>query len=64
MKLYRVVWIDDDLPERHQHKWLGTQADCKNLEKSLKAQFMLSIKTLEVEVPTDKPSLLTWLNAP
>lgn len=63
MKLYRVIWIDDDLPERHQHKWLGTQADCKALEKTLKSEFMLSIKTLEVDVPTDKPNLINFLNS-
>lgn len=64
MKLYRVIWIDDDLPERHQHQWMGTQADCRALEKSLRSEMMLSIKTIGVDVPTDKPGLLKWLNTP
>ena len=63
MKLYRTGWVDDeDDIDRYKHKWLGTQADCRALEKELRAQFMVSIKTHEQEVPTDKPGLLAWLN--
>ena len=53
MKLYQVYWDTDDLM---QCEWTGTQADAKRIMKEHDATIQ------EVEVPTDKPSLLTWLN--
>lgn len=44
-------------------EWDGTQADAKERRKSLQERGYFNVATENVEVPTDKPSLLAWLNA-
>lgn len=54
MKLYQVYWEGPD--DLMLCEWAGTQADAKRIKKERDAEIQ------EVEVPTDKPSLLAWLN--
>jgi hypothetical protein len=56
MKLYKITATDPD--EGVMLTWAGTQADAKRIRKE---QGGVSID--EVDVPTDKPGLLAWLNA-
>lgn len=65
MKLYCTTYIDDEQPEhlaRRQH-WSGTQKEAGAVRKDLKAQMFRNINTVEVNVPTDKPGLIAYLNA-
>lgn len=44
-------------------KWDGTQADAAKTRKAMKTDGLTKIETKEVDIPTDKAGLLTWLNA-
>ena len=50
MKLYRINTVTGP-------RWHGTQADAKAEAKQLGTEFA------QVDVPTDKPGLIAWLNA-
>jgi hypothetical protein len=64
MKLYFTKYIDDAAPNgsMFQQKWYGTQADQKKDAKALKSDGMRNIEPSAIDVPTDKPGLLSWLN--
>lgn len=58
MKLYKITWENGS--DERAVRWEGTQADAAAVKKRFADQDPI----LEgVEVPTDKPSLLAWLNA-
>lgn len=59
MKLYRTEYEGD--PDV-VFSWQGTQADAKAARKELEAKSCVGVKTEDVDVPTDKPGLLAWLN--
>jgi hypothetical protein len=67
MKLYATTYFDDapedGTPPGPRVKWAkpGTQAQQKKDVKDLKAQMMHTIEAHTVEVPTDKPGLIDWL---
>lgn len=61
MKLYRTQGATKD-GFNSMLTWQGTQADAAAKRKELIAADF-SADTVVVEVPTDKPSLLAWLNA-
>lgn len=46
----------------HCQQWYGTQAQQAVGKKQLKTDGMEEIQTHAVDVPTDKPGLLAWLN--
>lgn len=64
MKLYCTKYIDDEAPNgsMFQRKWYGTQAEQKKDAKQMHSDGMRNIEPQQVEVPTDKPGLLAWLN--
>lgn len=63
MKLYRTKsFADPGVDSAIEYSWQGTQADAAAERKRLKAEFHSGIETAEIDVPTDKPSLLAWLN--
>lgn len=62
MKLYRTRGYDAPNGIESIH-WDGTQADAAKCRKKLKELDIANIETTDVDVPTDKPSLLAWLNA-
>lgn len=43
--------------------WDGTQVDAASRRKEFKTRELDKIKTVDVDVPTDKTGLLAWLNA-
>ena len=62
MRLYLVEYIEAGEND-HQFIWCGTKADVakqKRLIKKDPAQRLFTID--EVDVPTDKQGLLSWLN--
>lgn len=61
MKLYKTKGLNDQ--EGWSQKWDGTQADARATRKDFKERGLSKIETKEVDVPTDKPGLLAWLNA-
>lgn len=67
MKLYVTTYIDDEkqLPTgdgEHGAKWAGTQAQQRHDVKFLKSENYRSIEAHQLDVPTDKPGLIEWLN--
>ena len=63
MRLYLTSYIDDEKNDSIQRGiYVGTQADAAKSRKGLKAQGMRNIETKEVDVPTDKAGLMTYLN--
>jgi hypothetical protein len=64
MKLYFTTYIDDaaEPDDMHKVKWYATQADQKKDAKVLKSDGMRNIEPSAIDVPTDKPGLLSWLN--
>lgn len=66
MKLYRTYAVTAALNDDERtkvSKWDGTQADASARRKALKGMACTDVETKEVDVPTDKPGLLAWLNA-
>lgn len=63
MKLYRIGYTNTTTKEECVW-WLGTQADAKAKHKELCEEHeRFNVDTpLPVEIPTDKPGLLSWLN--
>lgn len=62
MNLYKT-WVHTP-DEGCVQVWTGTQADAKLKAKELKAEYPdEGVYTEPVDVPTDKPGLLAWLNA-
>jgi hypothetical protein len=66
MKLYCTTYIDDGPDDGSEPGprawWDGTQAGQKQAVKNFKALGMRNIEPQQIEVPTDKPGLLEWLN--
>ena len=63
MRLYLTSYIDDEKNDSVQcGNYVGTQADAAKSRKNLKGLGMRNIETKEVEVPTDKAGLMTYLN--
>lgn len=65
MKLYCTTYIDDAKDDEHYGasvQWHGTQAEQKAAAKALKSEGMREVEPHQVNVPTDKPGLLAWLN--
>ena len=64
MRLYKTKFIDDEQPQGRNEcaTWCGTQSDAGKDRKRLKSEGMRNIETQEVEVPTNKESLLAFLN--
>jgi hypothetical protein len=62
MRLYKIAGISAD--DGCVIAWAGTQADAKAAAKTMKDDFTMESKPEieEVDFPTDKPSLLTYLN--
>lgn len=62
MKLYRIDYNDEN--ETPCFAWCGTQAAAKARVKELENKYerWRVGNAVQVEVPTDKPSLLAWLN--
>lgn len=66
MRLYKTIGLaEEDRGDSSQWiaQWQGTQADAAAARKDFKARGLAKIETKEVDVPTDKAGLLTWLNA-
>jgi hypothetical protein len=63
MRLYRTkAFNETDATTRYV--WTGTQADAKAATKlEQENDPTATVKWEEIEVPTDKPGLLAWLNA-
>ena len=61
MKLYRITY---DSGERSRSLWTGTQADAKAQVKKLRSELeRWNVDDYEeVNILTDKASLLDWLN--
>lgn len=64
MRLYKTNYVDDAAqPGREERAaWAGTQAEAAKDRKKLKTDGMHSIVTEEVDVLTDKASLLRFLS--
>ena len=65
MRLYRVDynWVDFGGPEGAV-KWFGTQKDVATFNREIRQSDELELEMVtEVDVPTDKTGLLSWLNA-
>jgi hypothetical protein len=67
MKLYCTTYIDDEkqLPSgdgEHGAKWAGTQEQQRKDVKFLRSENYRNVQPQVVDVPTDKPGLLEWLN--
>jgi hypothetical protein len=60
MKLYRTKYIAGEGETRYT--WQGTQNDAAAKRKALKQEDRGGITTEDIDVPTDKPDLLAWLN--
>jgi hypothetical protein len=43
-------------------KWSGSQAAAASDRRALKEDGRIIVETTAIEVPTDKPGLLAWLN--
>lgn len=69
MKLYRTQHHDTPPTDSSsnslnlRYHWQGTLSDAATCRKKLRADSYEDIETTEVEVPTSKAELLTWLNA-
>lgn len=61
MQLYRTTYEDEGNGPRHT--WQGTQADARAERKRLADEGKTDIVTKDVDVPTNKPGLLAWLNS-
>lgn len=63
MRLQMTSYIDDDANNSTIHAvFNGTKADAAKLRKDLKSAGMREIVTTAVDVPTDKPGLIQYLN--
>lgn len=63
MKLYRIEFgFDEGGDSKIGVAWAGTQAEAKAKHKDLMEGDNYDIETTPVEIPTDKPGLLDWLN--
>lgn len=68
MKVYKITALrstaSSDTPDSEIH-WVGSQADAASKRKELTSSGFkrAEIETAEVDVPTDKAGLLSWLNA-
>lgn len=61
MKLYRTkTYLGNGRPV---YSWQGTQADAASERKRIRENPAATAETKDIDVPTDKPSLLAWLNA-
>lgn len=61
MKLYKTSSVSEDT--KTSFFWDGTLAAAATTRKSIKAAGHSEIVSEDVDVPTDKPGLLAWLNA-
>lgn len=59
MRLYKVTF--ENGTDERSVRWAGTQADANAVKKSVGPTAEPEVE--EVDVPTDKPGLLAWLNA-
>lgn len=64
MKLYRIEYGVTDEANRDLVcvQWAGTQAEAKKIERELMDGDAYDIDCETIDVPTDKPGLLEWLN--
>ncbi len=64
MRLYKITATDDNFGNGNVVAWAGTQADAKAEAKTMQTEFESETKPVitEVDFPTDKPGLLTYLN--
>lgn len=62
MLLYKTSGTDpvDDIVKV---KWSGTQADARRDRNDMAASHFSNVWTDAINIPTDKPGLLDWLNA-
>lgn len=60
MKLYKTTCTDHAGRPVKPAIWNGTQVDARETRQAYKAVGVAETK--EVDVPTDKAGLLTWLN--
>lgn len=61
MKLYHITVYDGETDERQGH-WYGTQADWRKALKQFKSDNFDIVLSEPVDVPTDKPGLMKFLN--
>ena len=59
MRAYITVWEGDD---GLTYRFAGTQADQRSFEKEIKRKGIGIERSEEIDVPTDKAGLLTFLN--
>ena len=62
MKLYKITAADHAGQLVASIRWEGTQALSATAKRELKASTGAVVAVEEVDVPTDKAGLLTWLN--
>ena len=63
MRLYLTYYIDDQKNDTiQQGVYHGTLSDASKSRVALKKEGMRNIETKEVDVPTDKAGLMTYLN--
>ena len=65
MKLYRIDYAEylGDGHESPRVAWCGTQKEVALFKKGIKEDDDLNLEHIsDVDIPTDKPGLLTWLN--
>lgn len=66
MKLYRISAYEGAAGEAAVVQWVGTQADMKRVRKELiedQGFAAQNVETDDVDVPTDKPGLIAFLNS-
>lgn len=63
LKLYRTQAVEKD--GTTHYTWQGTQADASKARAAQKEAYGngITVDTDDIDVPTDKPGLLAWLNA-
>lgn len=58
----RLYWTSGETAESIVGLWSGTQADARAHRKQFKSDGLSFVETAEVDVPTNKDSLLEFLN--
>lgn len=62
MNLYRIDYLDDGSDNPYKIQWVATNVVANKVCRELKSQGMRSVGSAMVEVPTDKTSLMQFLN--
>lgn len=63
MKLYQLIWQDQDIGTRCA--WAGSKAEAKARAREIRDDGAArgDIDIGQIDIPTDKAGLLAWLNA-